>query len=246
MDTRKIILIATIAVIALAAVGIGYAYNAFSVNDGNQMTTEYAELLQTNYNFAAEDKDDTFNTKTATQNAGPHNPSTNPLVTTFKLNNTTRITGSSDGASNYYGVAVGSPDTLKVDQINGTQSRNYTVTVTELSGFKDFSGSLAYWKYVIKVTDTTTTQYVVFNGSTTVNSTNVTYIDNTGATATSLTLVEGTQYTTTLYFAGLGVQNLIGETDATAWGAQSTQIATESTGAIITNGSITFKAEPSA
>ena len=41
MDTRKITLIATIAAIALVAVGIGYAYTAMTENSGNTVSSTY-------------------------------------------------------------------------------------------------------------------------------------------------------------------------------------------------------------
>ena len=58
MDTRKVTLFATIAVIALVAVGIGYAYTATTVNSGNNVSTEYITLVQGGtgaYQFASGD-----------------------------------------------------------------------------------------------------------------------------------------------------------------------------------------------
>ena len=56
MDTRRTTLIATIAVIALLAVGIGYAYTAFTQNGGNSSNVGYITLTQvgdqTPYTFA--------------------------------------------------------------------------------------------------------------------------------------------------------------------------------------------------
>lgn len=46
MDTRKVTLIATIAVIVLIAVGVGYAYTASTQNTGNTVTTEYITLVE--------------------------------------------------------------------------------------------------------------------------------------------------------------------------------------------------------
>lgn len=46
MDTRKVTLIATIAAIALVAVGIGYAYTAATQNTGNTATSEYLTIIQ--------------------------------------------------------------------------------------------------------------------------------------------------------------------------------------------------------
>ena len=45
MDTRKILLVATIAVIALVAVGIGYAYSATTVTNSNTITQTNIEVL---------------------------------------------------------------------------------------------------------------------------------------------------------------------------------------------------------
>jgi len=60
MDTRKVTLVATIAVIALVAVGIGYAYTAATSNSGNNVGAEYITITQEQtgaYQFA---KDGTF------------------------------------------------------------------------------------------------------------------------------------------------------------------------------------------
>ena len=45
MDSRKVSLFATIAVIALVAVGIGFAYTAATNNTGNNVTSEYIVAL---------------------------------------------------------------------------------------------------------------------------------------------------------------------------------------------------------
>lgn len=50
MDTRKMTLFATIAAIALLAVGIGYAYTASTSNSGNNVTTDYVTIVQDNAN----------------------------------------------------------------------------------------------------------------------------------------------------------------------------------------------------
>ncbi|MBR6214529.1 MAG: hypothetical protein IKN41_00635 [Candidatus Methanomethylophilaceae archaeon] len=47
MDTRKTTLIATIAVIALLAVGIGFAYTAYTENSNNTSNVAYLKLTQT-------------------------------------------------------------------------------------------------------------------------------------------------------------------------------------------------------
>ena len=55
MDTRKTTLIATVVIIALLAVGIGYAYTAYSQNGGNSTDKAYITLTQTGetgYKFA--------------------------------------------------------------------------------------------------------------------------------------------------------------------------------------------------
>lgn len=55
MDTRKTTLIATIVVIALLAVGIGYAYTAYTENSNNTSNVAYLKLTQTGptgYTFA--------------------------------------------------------------------------------------------------------------------------------------------------------------------------------------------------
>ena len=53
MDTRRMTLIATIAVIALVFVGIGYAYTAYSANNGNNTDVAYITLTQENTTTSA-------------------------------------------------------------------------------------------------------------------------------------------------------------------------------------------------
>lgn len=58
MDTRKVTLVATIAIIALLAIGIGYAYTATTSNSGNNASPEYITLVQGEtgaYTFAPTD-----------------------------------------------------------------------------------------------------------------------------------------------------------------------------------------------
>ena len=53
MDSRTITLIASIAVIGLVAVGVGYAYTAMTVNDGNNAQAKYVTLTQDSYTFSS-------------------------------------------------------------------------------------------------------------------------------------------------------------------------------------------------
>ena len=54
MDTRKITLIATIAVIALVAVGVGYAYTATTQNTANNASSNYIVLSQNVYSWGTQ------------------------------------------------------------------------------------------------------------------------------------------------------------------------------------------------
>lgn len=68
MDTRKVTLIATVAIIALVAVGIGYAYTATTTSNDNDLTSQYISAsLRDSDNEAAytgTTKNIVFNTKT--------------------------------------------------------------------------------------------------------------------------------------------------------------------------------------
>lgn len=47
METRKIVLILTVAALVMVAIGVGYAYTAMTTNTGNTAETEYLIITQT-------------------------------------------------------------------------------------------------------------------------------------------------------------------------------------------------------
>lgn len=137
MDTRKITLIATIAVIALIAVGVGYAYTASTQNSTNSASGEYVTLTQAqtagaadgSYKFAngAKVYFDTVNTATET------------TYSLSGIKDTTTFAG-------YTVVQVGNPFDLVATQKNGAWPaltvKMSTTNFTALDG----------WNFFVKVT----------------------------------------------------------------------------------------------
>jgi type II secretory pathway pseudopilin PulG len=112
MDTRKITLIATIAVIALVAVGVGYAYTASTQNSTNSASGEYVTLTQAQTTGAADGSYKFAN------GAKVYFDTTNTALdtTTYSLSgikDTTTFAG-------YTVVQVGNPFDLVATQTNGS------------------------------------------------------------------------------------------------------------------------------
>ena len=126
MDTRRTTLIATIIVIALLAVGIGYAYTAYTENSGNTSNVAYLKLTQTGntgYTFAdgtTPVQFDTFNEiNTNTIYYALKNPTTVTDGTTGGLTNpyTCAKLGSITLQSNFTksSTSITDPTTINID-----------------------------------------------------------------------------------------------------------------------------------
>lgn len=135
MDTRKTTLIATVAVILLLAVGIGYAYTAFTQNGGNETDTAYVTLTQvggeTPYTFA---KNVTFELDTYND--------TNAQTVYYKLHGSTDIKSANPG--NYTCVLLGSI-TLHAELTGATDYPDLTVSISNSAGFDATNN----WVYLI-------------------------------------------------------------------------------------------------
>jgi hypothetical protein len=133
MDTRKTTLIATIAVIALLAVGIGFAYTAYTENSGNSTDTSYVTLTQTGatgYKFAnkVDVQMDTYN-------------DTNINTVYYRLNGSQNLT---DGTNTYTLKTLGTI-TLHAVMTGGNTHPNLNI---EISGSSNFDAT-ANWFYII-------------------------------------------------------------------------------------------------
>ncbi len=196
---RKL-LITTIAILmvsAIAFLSIGYAYSSSTVNDENNATSEYVVLSQTNYNFSS-------------VNGLKFDNVTSELGTYYQLRNAVKIEPTIDGAQ-YYGVVI-STDTLMAT-VSGTWDGKVKVSTPEMDGswFADYSGHALDWRYVIKIEGNDTTQYAYYDGEAPEDGGLVTWkvlkkVDSKWTTGSELDIVKDVQYTTTLYFAGVGTK----------------------------------------
>ena len=135
MDTRKTTLIATIAIIALLAVGIGYAYTAYTENNGNSTSTSYITLTQTGptgYKFAnnVDVQMDTYN-------------DTNTSTVYYRLNGSQVLTDS--GTTTKYVLKTLGSITLHAVMTGGNTHPDLSVNV---SGSTNFDAT-ANWFYII-------------------------------------------------------------------------------------------------
>ena len=157
MNTKMISLIATVALIAVVAVGIGYAYTAMTTNTGNNAESEYITLTQTQY---SEEIDGSYNfTKdNATNTAKIYYDTINTAADTrYKLTSTTKDIVSGD---TYSTVQIGKAFKLVAEPTNFTWTNNIdTLTCTfEMGGLnittgwalfleKEVGGNSTYFKY---------------------------------------------------------------------------------------------------
>ncbi|AMK13553.1 hypothetical protein AUP07_0499 [methanogenic archaeon mixed culture ISO4-G1] len=133
MDTRKMTLFATIAAIALLAVGIGYAYMASTSNTGNTVNSEYLLISQNGNDLAPKysntfNKSVEFNTETTfvdTTEPADGVPDTEKAQYTLTGNNVETYTTKFVNLGTVY---------LTVDQHNSSQNYNVIVTVEGKTG----------------------------------------------------------------------------------------------------------------
>ncbi len=135
MDTRKTTLIATIAVIALLAVGIGFAYTAYTENNGNSTVTSYVTLTQTGetgYKFAnnIDVQMDTYN-------------DTNINTVYYRLNGSQNLTDS--GTTTTYTLKTLGTIKLHAVITGGNSHPDLNVSVSGSSNFDATSN----WFYIV-------------------------------------------------------------------------------------------------
>ena len=175
--------------IAAAFATVGYAYTSSTENRGNTVTSEYVVLTQQEYTFSNENlRFDVIDTEGGKvyQLLGGYTE----LITI-------------DGKK-YYGVEVGH-DTLTATRVGSADPAIYVEVSSahELGGwFTDYSDTLLDWRYILEVEDTYhAKQYAYYGGSLD----GVWQYQTGGVSAEKLTLTAEEEYTTRLYFAGVGM-----------------------------------------
>ncbi|MBR6214531.1 MAG: Ig-like domain-containing protein [Candidatus Methanomethylophilaceae archaeon] len=161
MDTRKVTLIATIAAIALVAVGIGYAYTASTQNAQNSATTEYVTLVQGDgtsamgaYQFADENTRVFWDTTDGVESSD--------FVTTFKLSATTDTTT----LSGYTLAPIGKSFQLITTMQNPRSNvGNLTGVLTSTGIAAPFVGDVDSAVFIKITTDANTDFYKVFSNN---------------------------------------------------------------------------------
>ena len=201
MDTRKVTLVATIAVIALIAVGIGYAYTASTVNSGNDANSEYINLVQRNvgdntvgaYQFTSStDKSiywDTVDYKVGSQ-----------AKTDYSLSSQSVDVATVFGAAPFKcAVQIGKPFILDASATSSTVAAADLKVQVQGSGFEAYLVSSTPKAYtILEVNDQTAAhkQYVMFGTATSgVNAVTVynsSWVANTGDDVNKITLYKGT------------------------------------------------------
>jgi len=194
VDTRKMTLIATVIVIALLAVGIGYAYTAYTSNSGNNADPAYVVITQgdnpSDYTFAEEKtvKMDTYNRVETVENEPA-------IVTYYKLTGSDTVNA---------GTELGTMTCIKLGDIKlkaVLEGDNDPATMKVIiAGSTNFDAS---------------SNWIYFIGKETANNSVTTYAyKNTGkavstwcATAADLDLTTGADYTTLGVYYGYKTSN---------------------------------------
>ncbi len=203
MGTRLLTTIVMIAVVAVVFSSIGMAYTASTENTGNNLTSKYVVLEQTNYSFGGN--------------------------SSFKFDIITTVDGTvyqADGVEvlaipggiTYRGVQIGANDTLKATEVGTSEGSIDVLVKTFGDGFTDFSHYANGWRYILKVVgpdpegiEDPLVQYAVYDGGTDGNSDLAEwtyYCVDSGVVseADSLTIKTYADvsdvYTTSLYFVG--------------------------------------------
>ena len=139
MDTRKITLIAAIALILTIAVGIGFAYAAYTSNNGNNTQVAFVTLTQvgdeTPYTFA-----DDITVKLDTYNKD------NASTTYYRLSGFNTVKGSDPSFGTYKCALLGTIE-LHADftGTNVTPPETLDISISGSSGFD----ATSKWKYFI-------------------------------------------------------------------------------------------------
>lgn len=210
MDTRKITLIASIAAIALVAVGVGFAYSATTLNENNTASTEYVTLTQTNYKFGDADlKYDTLSHMVGNTETVEYTLRNSALIETIDSINYSGVEFKTNNVAN---------DTIKADftGVPGNIPANGFDVTIETTNFTDTDSS--GWVYILIIKESTNasgatianakTQAVIFNGD---DSTTYYHTDDDGAIVANtnndhMKLINGYTYKTNLYFGTEGVE----------------------------------------
>lgn len=198
MDTRRTTLIATIIVIALLAVGIGYAYTAYTENAGNSTNVSYVTLTQTGatgYKFAnnIDVQMDTYN-------------ETNTSTVYYRLNGSQNLTDGTDtytlktlGTITLHAAITNNVSTVHPDlKISIAESTNFNATSNWfyiIGSQPDNNGLITV--YATKNTSSATGSWEAVTALT------MTYVENTGYTDKVLNVYYGYNAENVVTKAGL-------------------------------------------
>ena len=159
MDTRKVTLVATIAVIALVAVGIGYAYTAITVNQGNQAEPEFITMTQAGdgaYTFTGN------TTEIVYWDSANYKNSTGDVVNEFTLTPavTTLVVDTGANEKKYTTVQIGKNITLNTTQDRGTiKAAGVDVKISTIGFNIPADENMLFF---IEVTNSTTSEKTLF------------------------------------------------------------------------------------
>lgn len=165
MDTRKVTLVATIAVIALLAVGIGYAYTAMTTNQGNNASPEHLSIVQGGtgeYQFAPGNQHiywDSNDFKVLEGNTliGEGGIALGDFVTVFTMTGTTSTTDVP--ITDTESVQIGNSFTLTVTPTGYTVSGQIDAKVTASNFFIQAAGAVGSADIFMVADDGTAKQY---------------------------------------------------------------------------------------
>ncbi len=205
MDTRRTTFIATIVVIALLAVGIGYAYTAITANNGNDADNEYVKLSQSgtgSYKFTDADERIYYDTVNISAERGQTSNNYTYFLSddsaTFKV-----------GDDNYQLVKVGDSFDLDASEVNN--ATNAALPITFATTGINVSGD---WKVLMKVDipnseeTSTTTVWKIFSAGETSSSWDDTsfsmssYLDGTTVKYRSVSITIYYGYLATVHATG--------------------------------------------
>ena len=158
---RRTTVLASLLILAVAVgfVSIGMAYTASTENSGNDLSSDYVVLYQTNYTFS--ENDDSFNKLVLSIMSSD-------VGTFYQISGVESLEPTFNGRI-YYGLKIGT-DTLGIKAVgNGHESPLKVSVKTFSDGFNDFSDQTFGWRYVMKIVGkdsnlNTFTQYAYYDG----------------------------------------------------------------------------------
>ena len=178
-----------VAIVGIAAAGVGYAYTSSTMNSSNNAASEYVVLTQNEYTFTSEPY--SLNYSTVAKADGKYYQLTNVEQDCLM------VIGEAPNDLHYYGVVIGK-DVLTSALVGFSAETIPLKLQTTNDGFTNFEGT--GWMYVMKLVPRTAGDTLVayWDGDTENR-----YWSCVGGSY--LPLMAGVTYDTTLYFAAPGI-----------------------------------------